>query len=302
MTEPSPCPLESNAVCGSALPATVNGAMDRFRREAQRGVCDTGRYRCPYFTWGQGPPLVFIHGLSDAGASFILVIARLVEYFRCIAYEMPRGGGDGARLNRYTHADMVDDLFALLDHLGARQGYLLGSSFGSTVTLAAMLARPERIPRGILAGGFAYRRLAPAERLLADLSRYWSGTMAELPFRTAVLRRSHQGAFAAREPEAWDFYLSQTGGNPIAAVARRALLMHRLDLRPLLSRVQQPVLMVCGDCDPLVGKSCEKALVTGLPHVRRVELVGCGHFPHFTHPEVLAELIREFLTPPPVED
>jgi pimeloyl-ACP methyl ester carboxylesterase len=36
----------------------------------------------------------------------------------------------------------------------------------------------------------------------------------------------------------------------------------------------------------------------GLPHVQRVEIAGCGHFPHFTHPELLAELLQQFLTPP----
>jgi pimeloyl-ACP methyl ester carboxylesterase len=35
-----------------------------------------------------------------------------------------------------------------------------------------------------------------------------------------------------------------------------------------------------------------------LPNVRRVEFDNCGHFPYFTHPEPLAEIIREFLTPP----
>src|SRR5262249_59007586 len=139
--------------------------------------------------------------------------------------------------------------------------------------------------------------LAPAELLLADLARYWPGAMGILPFRKAILRHAHHGAFAGREPDVWDFFLEQGGGNPIAAVARRALLMHRLDLRSALSEIRQPVLLICGDSDPLVGKDCEDALLCGLPHVQRVEIAGCGHFPHFTHPEVLAELLLQFLTP-----
>jgi pimeloyl-ACP methyl ester carboxylesterase len=269
----------------------------RFQRDAVHGVCDTGRYRCPYFTWGQGPPLLFVHGLSDAGSSFILTMSHLAEHFRCIAYDLPSGWGDGAHLGRYTHADLVEDLFALLDHLGARQSYLVGSSFGSTIVLAALHARPERVPRAVLAGGFAQRLLAPAELLLASLARYWPGTMHALPFRKAILHRSHHGPFAGREPEVWDFFLRQSGSNPIAAVARRALLMHRLDLRPILPAIRQPVLLICGEGDPLVGKDCEEVLLRGLPHASRVELVGCGHFPQFTHPEVLVEVVRCFLTP-----
>ena len=38
-------------------------------------------------------------------------------------------------------------------------------------------------------------------------------------------------------------------------MARRALLLHRVDLRPLLPAIRQPVLLVCGSHDPLVGKA-----------------------------------------------
>ena len=85
---------------------------------------------------------------------------------------------------------------------------------------------------------------------------------------------------------------------PIAAVAHRALLIHRLDLRHLLAEIHQPVLLVCGDHDPLVGPACEEALLRGLPNAGRAQLAGCGHNPLFSHPEVLAELTRQFLTPP----
>jgi pimeloyl-ACP methyl ester carboxylesterase len=121
--------------------------------------------------------------------------------------------------------------------------------------------------------------------------------MRHLPLRTAVLRRGHGGPFAGCPPEVWSFFLEQNGSPPIAAVARRALILHRLDLRPLLAEVRQPVLLVCGESDPLVGKDCEETLLRGLPNAGRVELPGCGHFPYLTHADVLAEVVRGFLTP-----
>src|SRR3954454_1281349 len=99
---------------GPTLPAEV---VARFQREATRGVCDTGRYRMPYYTWGQGPPLVFVHGAADTGRSFLFTIARLMHSFRCIAYDLPSGFRDGASLWRYRHDDLVSDVLALLDHL-----------------------------------------------------------------------------------------------------------------------------------------------------------------------------------------
>ena len=54
-------------------------------------------------------------------------------------------------------------------------------------------------------------------------------------------------------------------------------------------------MMICGERDSLVGRSCEEELFAGLPNVARAkEIEGCGHQPHHTHPEVLCEVIEQF--------
>lgn len=294
----SACSVSSCCPAGS-LDLPLEQALDRFEREAERGVCDTGRYRCRYYVWGSGPPLLFIHGLSDTSSSFVLPIARLSQRFRCIAYDLPTGQGDGACLARTTHASLVEDLFALLDHLNQRRSYVFGSSFGSTIALVGMHQRPDRLPRAILQGSFARRPLAPAELLLARMARYWPWPLRYLPFRKEVLIRADQGPFQAGPTSVWQYYLANSGATAMAAVATRALLMHRLDLRALLPEIRQPILMLCGDRDPAVGRACEDDLLHGLPNVGRVEFANCGHFPYFTHPAALAEMVGRFLTPPP---
>jgi pimeloyl-ACP methyl ester carboxylesterase len=275
----------------------LDHALRRFDHEAIWACFDTGRYRCSFYSWGQGPPLLLIPGLSDDARSFVMLCSALADQFRCIAYNMPEGGPDGARLSPYRHANLVADIFALLDHLGLKQSYILGSSFGSTIALAAMHARPKRLPRGILQGGFAHRPLAPIERLLSGFARYLPGRQQAMPLRQAILRRIHHGPFAGRESGVWDYFLQRWGRPPLKAMGYRTALLHRLDLRPILPEVRQPVLLVCGDHDPLVGKACEETLLDGLPNAGRVELSNCGHNPLFTHPEVLAEIVRRFLTP-----
>jgi pimeloyl-ACP methyl ester carboxylesterase len=290
--EPSGC----GQACGP--PATLADALRRFDNEATHGVCDTGRYRCAYHVWGAGPSLVFVHGLTDSARSFVLPMARLAARFRCVAYDLPTGRGDGARLGRLTHKFLVEDLLTLLDHLGLRQSYLYGSSFGSTVALAALHREPRRFPRAVLQGGFARRPLAPAELLLARLARYWPWPLRALPLREELLIGADRGPFQSCAPEVWRFYLANSGALPMKAVAYRALMLNGVDLRSILPAIRQPVLMVCGDCDPAVNRACEDVLLGGLPNVRRVEVESCGHFPYFTHPDVLAELVRQFLTPP----
>ncbi len=298
--EASLCPSRANdpAACSAEpTPIVLSECRERFEREAVRGECATGRYRCSYFTWGQGPPLLWIHGLCDEAGSFLLPIALLSRHFRCIAYDLPAGGNDGANLAGYQLADYVADIHALLDHLKVNTCYLLGSSFGSTITLAALQANPIRFPRGILQGGFAHRPLAWAEVLLARLSLHWPGTLAHLPLRKSILYHSHHPPFSLRSPDFWDFFMEQSGKPPIAAVARRSLTLHQVDLRNQLANIRQPVLLICGDSDPLVGKKCEAELLNGLAQAVRVEFTHCGHLPQFTHPELLAEVIVRFLTP-----
>ena len=297
------CALSCADVCalhpGEQLaPIPLAEALARFECEAVHGVCDTGRYRMSYYSWGQGPPLLFVHGLGDSPRSFMRPISRLSAHFRCIAYDLPSGHRDRAKLRRYTHDDLVADVWALLDHLGLRQSYILGSSFGSIIVLKAMHDRPERLPRGILQGGFAHRPLGRAEWLLAFWGRFLPGSMGGIPQREKVLLKTTGSAFKEMFPDVWDHFLDNSGRARLAAFASQAYLLHRLDIRPLLPGIRQPVLLICGDQDHLVPRAHEDVLLQGLPNAGRVVIEGCGHVPSYTHPEVLAEVIRQFLTPP----
>jgi pimeloyl-ACP methyl ester carboxylesterase len=274
--------------------------MARYWREAQHGTCDTGRYRMPYWSWGSGPPLVFVHGVADNRASFILPSARLSAYFRCIAYDLPNGFDDGARLWRYRHEDLVADLWSLLDHLAIERSYVLGSSFGSTVALRALADCPQRLPRAVLQGPLVHRPLRRAERWFSWLARFLPGTTARIPRRAKLLRLVHGKPFQGQSPEVWRAFLEWTGQARLAALGHQTQWLHRLDLRSLLPAIRQPVLLVCGDCDPVVPIDRAEVLQAGLGSVGTAVLEGCGHMPSYTHPELFADVVRRFLSPPAV--
>src|SRR5262245_6695643 len=173
---PTSCLVNSRTPsCSQTL--RLQDCLEQFRRDARWTSCDTGRYQCEYVSWGTGPTLAFIPGLCDDPWTFILPMARLSGHFRCIAYSMPVGNGDGSRLGGYRHEHLVEDLFAVLDHAGSREAFLLGNSFGATIAIAALHARPERFPRAVLQGGFACRPLAWTELMIAAWARWWPGTL-----------------------------------------------------------------------------------------------------------------------------
>jgi len=276
-------------------------ALERYDAESLFGTVTTEHCRCRYVEWGTSdrPPIVFVHGMADQARSFAMVMARLVDDgFRCIAYELPNGLDDGANLGMICHEDLVEELICLLDHLQLPIADLVGSSFGTTISLRALLEHPDRFRRCVLKGGFARRPLMRIERGLARLARFWPGRMDEVPFRETVMRRLEGGQFANCPPEIYEFLLWCTGRTPNRAAARRTLIIDELDLRPLLSVVKHPILLIGGDRDTIVPRGCEAQLEAGLPDVRRVEFSPCGHYPQYTLPGPTANAIRDFFARP----
>ena len=274
----------------------LRSALAAHRAGSRAGSLDTGRYRMRYFSWGAGPPLVFVHGLADAAIAFVMVMHALVDRFRCIGYELPNGLTDGARLTRYTAADYGADLIALLDHLALPRAAVVGSSFGSTIALEALASAPDRFTHGILQNGFACRPLNRYQRGLARVARFWPGWFADWPeIHRFVMRRIEHSTISAVPPEVAEFYRQNSAITPIAACALRGLAIDRADLRQSLPRIPAPVLLMCGDCDALVPRSCWDDLAAGLPHATRIELPGCGHYPQYTHPQLMAAAISDFL-------
>ncbi len=256
----------------------------RFEWEAHHGVVETGRYRCRYVSWGSGPPLVFLHGLGDSMHAWMELMALLQEQYRCIAYDQPIGHGDGARIRGYRLEHLVDDLFLLLDHLKLPSATLVGHSLGSTIALGAMHCRPQRIDRGVLVGGFAHRPLRRREWGLAWIGRFLPGRIRIIPKRTRQLEQPDRQALIQTR--------SQNGAIPIKTIAHWAFQLHQVDVRSLLPEIHQPVLLVCGDGDPLVPHVCQQELFRQLPRATMFQIEQCGHFPMATHPEALAYALR----------
>lgn len=281
----------------AAADVPVSTALRRLASEGRPGWFDAGRYILRYALWGSGPPIVFVHGIADVARSFAMVAADLSRDFTCVFYELPNGIGDQARLGGYRHRHYVEDLIQLLDHLRLDRTYILGSSFGSTVTLRALAEHPKRFARCVLQGGFARRPVGSTEIALARFARYWKAPMRALPFKTALRNPRERGVFDSLPPDRIQFMYDNCGSAPIASVARIGLLISQLDLRPLLPKIHTPIRMIGGDCDSIIAPAYEQELLTALPNAERIEIPECGHVPQYTHPGLLAQLMRQFFTP-----
>lgn len=250
-----------------------------------------------YCVWGSGPPLVLVHGMAEHARGFVLLMHQLKSRYTCVGYELPDGLTDGSHLKTYTLNHYAGDLIELFDYLSLDSVALLGSSFGSLIALASMARYPERNSRGILQGGFAHRPLSRWERSLARSARYWPGWFADWPaIHHPVLKWMAQPTAAMLPPKVSQFFLVNGGQTPIQAAALRSLTIDSTNLVPILPTIRQPLLLIGGDCDPLVPLSCEREIERTVPNAQRHEFAGCGHFPQYTHPRPMAEVIDQFLS------
>jgi pimeloyl-ACP methyl ester carboxylesterase len=279
-------------------PANFRAEVAEYDRNAQVNLWDGPRYRMTYRVLGQGPPLILIPGIASTYRGYALTLNKLAPRFRTILYDYPgEHPDDGAQLARITHDDLVDDVFGLIEHLNIGRAFLVGLSFGSTITLRALHREPRRFPKAVVQGAFTHRRFTPAERLALWFGRRLPGTTARLPLREVILNYNSKSHFPAILADRWTFYLEQNGLTPIVPLASRLDLVARLDLRPILPQIPGEVLLLQGNEDRIVSRTYYEELLAALPKAQGVIMPLVGHLPYFTHAEALAQVIGDWLLP-----
>ena len=125
--------------------------------------------RIAYSTVGSGPPLVFVRGwishleLFWEDAAFRAFFEAIAEHFTVIRYDM-RGNGLSDRdvAGRLSLDELVLDLEAVMDRLGAPDPIVWGNCYGAFIVARYAYLNPDRVSRLILDGAYARgREFAP---------------------------------------------------------------------------------------------------------------------------------------------
>jgi pimeloyl-ACP methyl ester carboxylesterase len=270
--------------------------------------------------WGrQGAPMIFmLHGWMDVSASFQFVADSLAQDWHVIAPDW-RGFGLSARAHADTYwfPDYVADLDAMLDHYAPGQAVnLLGHSMGGNVAGIYAGVRPERVHRLINLEGFGM----PATRPEQAPRRYaqWLDQLREAPAlrsypsREAVAARlqktnprlsDQRAAFLAQhwaapnQAGAWDIL-----GDP--AHKKPTPLLYQLEeVMACWRAITAPVLWVeAADTNmwQWMGPKAEARIeidrrLGQLAKVTTRMMADAGHMLHHDQPELLAQMIEEFL-------
>ncbi len=302
MSQPStseiPAPPDNADRRPCPAPARILDELARFDSMAAVGQWDGPRYRMTYRSTGEGPPLLVVPGIASTYQIYAIFLNRLAERFRTIIYDYPgEHPGDGARLSRISHENLVDDLLGLIDHLDIGPVFVAGLSFGSTVVLKALFREPGQFLRAAVQGAFAFRRFSVAERVALALGRLVPGTVKRLPFHERVLTFNSKSEFPAILDDRWPFYLEQNGATPIRSLAHRVKLLTTLDLRRILPEIRTETLLIHGREDRIVPLRDFDLIAGSLPLAHGMIVPTAGHMLHLTHAELEAKIIGDWLLP-----
>lgn len=111
-----------------------------------------------YETYGEGDPLVLLHGgFTTIDVSFGGLIPALAERRRIVAVEQQGHGRTPDADRPLSFARMADDTAALLRHLGIGKADLFGYSDGGNVALGIAIRHPDLL-RKVAVAGVNYNR------------------------------------------------------------------------------------------------------------------------------------------------
>ena len=276
-----------------------------------------GNLRLYYRSYGSGShTLVLLHG--GPGMNFMGVgpdLLPLARTHRLLMYDQ-RGGGRSdpdPQAKDQTVSTHVNDLETVRQYFGLETMTLIGHSWGSGLAAFYAAKHPERVERMILIGS-----MEPT----SFLSEQRDAVMAEkYPAQEEEIDRLSQQLELAEDPLALcramfairqrPYYhdptkMTQKLGDycdvPADALARQEVIdeatwnsLGEYDLRPLLTRLQMPVLVIEGAQTPL-ALDAHREWAASLANARLWLINEVGHaYPFVEAPEVFFPGVERFL-------
>jgi pimeloyl-ACP methyl ester carboxylesterase len=223
-----------------------------------------------YEIHGNGDPLVLIMGLRRNLEWWYRQIPTLSGHFQVIAFDNRGAGRSDKPETDYSIPLFADDTAALMEALGIARAHIVGISMGGYIAQELCLRHPGKVIDLVLgctsAGG------ATAVVMSAERQKKFTATEGLTPeqilekdmdiyFSDEYIRADRQAIDAFRE-------ISMRHYQPAHAFFRQFAACLKHDTAERLGRIQQPVLIMTGDDDPLVPPQNSTILKELLPGAR----------------------------------
>jgi pimeloyl-ACP methyl ester carboxylesterase len=260
--------------------------------------------RVNYIEIGQGPPLVFVHGLSGCWQNWLENIPHFARSRRVIAVDLPGFGESELPMEDISIPGYGQFVDAFLGEIGVERASIVGNSMGGFIAAEVALSHPARVDKLTLVSAAGVMTVRQAQLMLAKrLSRaFHAGSARVIARRQSIVRRRRLRQIIlygiVTHPELLQpelvYEIASGGGKPGFLDAFGAVLDY--DFSDRLPEVQQPTLIVWGRNDRIVPVGGAYRYERLIPDSRRVIFEDTGHVPMIERPALFNRLLEDFLT------
>ncbi|AYO85152.1 3-oxoadipate enol-lactonase [Methylobacterium brachiatum] len=237
------------------------------------------------------PVVAFSNSLGATLEMWDALLPALAGRFRTLRYDT-RGHGGSETSDRPTEiADLAGDLAGLLDALGIGRAHLVGLSLGGMTVQALASAEPERAVSATLMATAAHLPTAQTWNARAATARS-QGTGALVD---ATLARWFTPAFAQHAPETVQAVRERFIACDRAGYAVCCEAIGRMDLRPALSAITAPTLVMAGRDDPSTPPAMAEEICAGIAQAELVVLPRAAHLLAVERADAAGLYLRAFL-------
>ena len=239
--------------------------------------------------------IVLVHGWKGSHRLWDKAVYRLAQEFRVVAFDN-RGMGESDKPRcAYDFAELSGDLGFVLRELDLDDVTLVGWSMGCSISLEYLRRDGARVARQVLVNGPVKLTRAPGfewtmreetlRRYLDDLAAGWP--RSEREFVADTLGPHGTG-------DDLDFMYRIGLQTPLDVAIRVVEEQAKLDHRPLLRRLELPVLAIYGRLDPYYPVDLADYIVANVPDGSRAIFDESAHAPHIEETERFCDVVAAF--------
>ena len=241
--------------------------------------------------WTAPPTVLMLHGLAESGEAFRAFVPYLARRARVVRPDM-RGYGASPALpadHPWRFDALVEDVAALIRHLGVPRVHLVGGKIGGTVALATAARHPELVDRLAVLGG-------PAS--LAGMAARTPAWRAQIAAEgvPAWVRASNSGRMGTRmapaQLEWWAELMGRTAASTLDGFLK---MVPSVDVTAEVGRIVAPTLVVTTTGSGLGSVEEVRAWQGRIPSSRLVVLENDSYHVAASDPDETAVLVRDFL-------
>ena len=264
---------------------------------------ELGSQRVNYAEIGEGPAIVFVHGLGGCWQNWLENMPRMAELgHRAIALDLPGFGGSPMPVDDVSvpgYGELVGEFCAAL---GVEACTLVGNSMGGFIAAQFAVSEPTWVERLVLVSSagisHAAMRRQPVE-VAARMTVLANPLLLRLDMpsmKRPGLRKLAFGSIVRHPLELRRELLAEQLINGFAApgVVPAAVALAGYDLLDRLERIRVPTLIVWGRDDLVVPATDAAGFAERISDSRLVVFDDCGHVPMLERPLRFNRLLAEF--------